>query len=369
LAAAKIGREMDHDKDVAAMNVAVFLPNWIGDVVMAGPALRALRSHFGKQATLLGVMRPYVADVLEGTNWLDEQLFYDPKSRDAALHGWPLVRRLRAQRLDLAVLLTNSLRTGLLAWFAGARRRVGYVRYGRGMLLTDRLQPPSADGQRINHPMVDYYLKLASAVGCPEESPQLELSTTVADERAADLIWKKFKLRPASRVVVFNSSGAFGAAKLWPPEHFAELARIVATRLDHDVLVICGPSERQIAADVVRRAAHPLVVSLADEPLSIGLSKSCIRRSRLLVTTDSGPRHFAVAFGVPVIGLYGPTSPIWGENPTAKGVDLHLELECFACMQRVCPLGHHRCMQELSPERVFQAVAAELAPQRESTAA
>ena len=352
------------------MRIGVFLPNWIGDVVMAGPALRALRRSFAPPHALVGVMRPYVADVLAGTDWLDEQLYYDPRSRDASLRSLSLVRSLRSQRLDLAVLLTNSLRSAAIAWASGARRRAGYVRYHRGLLLTDRLQPPTAGGMLIEHPMVDYYLELAYRVGCPPESPRLELATRVEDERAADLVWRKFKLQDPRRVVVFNSSGAFGAAKLWPPEHFGQLARRVASQLDYDVLVICGPSERQIAAEVVKHAGHPRVCSLANEPLSIGLSKACVRRARLMVTTDSGPRHFAVAFGVPVIGLFGPTPPVWGDNPTARAVHLHLDqLDCFGCHERICPFGHHRCMRDLSPDRVYQAVAAELGRSRESTAA
>jgi heptosyltransferase-2 len=384
------------------VKLGVFLPNWIGDVTMAGPTLRALRQHFGCQATLIGILRPYVADVLAGTGWLDEQWFYDPKSREPLLRGWALVRRMRRRKLDLAVLLTNSFRTAALAYLGGARQRIGYVRYARGPLLTHGLPvemaaqssrhtpcavrfgpfrgrasealadvadgtrsvPPARFGSKqVPCPTVDYYLKLAYAAGCPPQSPRLELAITAEDEQAASLVWKRLGLGP--HVVVFNSSGAYGAAKLWPPEYFADLARRVADQLDHHVLVLCGPGERQIAAEIVRRAEHRRVVSLAEEPLGIGLSKACIRRGRLLVTTDSGPRHFAIAFNVPVVGLYGPTPPIWGANPTAREICLHQELDCFGCHRRACPLGHHRCMRDLSVDRVFRAVVSQLhQPQR-----
>lgn len=350
------------------MKLGIFLPNWIGDVVMATPAIRALRQLVGRSVPMVGVMRPYVADVLAGTSWLDEQLFYDPHSRERALGTWQLIRRLREARLDAVVLLTNSLRTGLLAWASGAPRRVGYVRYGRRCLLTDRLMPPQKDGRPIPHAMVDYYLGLAYALGCPPESPRLELATSQLDERSADLVWARLRLS-ANQVVAFNCSGAYGAAKLWPTGHFAELARRVAVQLGHDVLVLCGPSERETAAEIVRQARHPRVVSLAEEPLSIGLSKACIRRSRLLVSTDSGPRHIAIAFSVPVVGLYGPTLPIWGANSAAREVSLSTNIDCLGCARRTCPLGHHRCMSELSVDRVYSAVAAELQPRRESFAA
>ncbi len=341
------------------MNLGVFLPNWIGDVVMATPCLRALRRHLGPRARIVGVMRPSVADVLGGTHWLDEQVFYDPHAKAAELHGWRFVRRLRQERFDMMVLLSNSLRTGLLAALSGARERVGYARYGRGPLLTNKLQPPRQGGRLIRHPMVDYYLELAYAIGCSREDRQLELGTTPDDELAADSVWRQFGLRDG-RVVVLNSSGAFGAAKLWPVEYSAQLGRRVAEELGLDVLVLCGPSERESARQIVQVAGHPRVVSLADQPLSIGLSKACVRRSRLMVTTDSGPRHFAVAFGVPLVTLFGPTPPIWGQNPSANEDRLSVPLDCLGCHARTCPLQHHRCMRDLSVDMVYQAVARHL---------
>jgi lipopolysaccharide heptosyltransferase II len=341
------------------MNLGVFLPNWIGDVVMATPCLRALRRHLGPLARIVGIMRPGVADVLDGTRWLDEQLIHDPQAKTAGLRGWRFVRRLRQERFDMLLLLSNSLRTGLLAAIGGAGERIGYVRYGRGPLLTGKLPPPRRDGRLVRHPMVNYYLELAYAVGCPREEPRLELATTPGDELAADSAWRQLGLRDG-RVIVLNSSGAFGAAKLWPVEYSAGLGRRAAEELDHDVLVLCGPNERESARQIVRMAGHPRVVSLADQPLGIGLSKACVRRSRLMVTTDSGPRHFAVAFGVPLVTLFGPTPPIWGQNPLANEVRLSVPLECLGCHARTCPLRHHRCMRDLSVDVVHQAVARHL---------
>ncbi len=162
------------------MNIGVFLPNWVGDVVMATPTLRALRRHFAPPDRLIGIMRPYLAEVLAGKHWFDEQLYYDPRSRAATLRGWRFVRRLRQARLSTVVLLTNSLRTGWLAYTSGAAERIGYVRYGRGLLLNRKLYPPR-DGRRLRPtPAVDYYLDLAYALGCPGEDTHLELATLAA---------------------------------------------------------------------------------------------------------------------------------------------------------------------------------------------
>lgn len=351
------------------MNIGVFLPNWVGDVAMATPTLRALRQHFASPDRVVGIMRPYVADVLAGTDWLDETLLYDPRSRDSARRGWRFVRRLRRAKLSTVVLLTNSLRTGWLAYLSGAVERIGYVRYGRGPLLNRKLYPPR-EGRRLRPtPAVDYYLDLAYALGCPAESPRMELATLPADEQAADAVWAKLRLPKNERVIVFNSSGAYGAAKLWPAEYFAELARRVANAEGRRVLVICGPNEREIAREIVYRASDPRVVSLADENLSIGLSKACVRRAELLVTTDSGPRHFAAAFDVPVITLFGPTHIAWSETHYAGAVHLQREVPCGPCQQRVCPLVHHRCMRELSVDQVHASVASLLHARRPALAA
>lgn len=338
------------------MTIGIFLPNWLGDVTMATPALRAMRRHFGPQTRLVGIMRPYLAQVLDGTDWLDEQWYYDPRAKQPELRFRAFARRMRRERWDAAVLLTNSLRTALLAWLGGARRRVGYARYGRSLLLTQRLHL-LRDGWRVRpSPMVDCYLKLAEAMGCPPESPRLELATTAVDEESAEGVWQRLDLRRDGRVVLLNSSGAFGAAKLWPVEHFGQLARLIVDRLDHDVLVLCGPKEREIARAIVSQADHLRVMSMAEQPMDLGTSKACIRRGRLMVSTDSGPRHVAAALGRPVITLFGPMLPVWSENPTQQAVNLVLDLACIGCGKRVCPLAHHDCMRKLSVSQVYSEV-------------
>jgi heptosyltransferase-2 len=334
------------------MKLAVFLPNWVGDAVMATPALRALREHFAG-AHLVGVLRPYVAGVLEGAPWLDSLVLLD---REPLGRTWPAAAaRLRRHRPDLAVLFTNSFRTALVAWLGGCRRRVGYVRYGRGRLLTDRLQPLRDDhGQRVPSPVIDAYNLLAEHVGCPRPSHRMELFTTTRDEAAADRVWQQAPFDQHPEVICLNPGAAFGAAKHWPAEHFAALARDLVDRRGSGVLVLCGPSERDLARQIVSLTRRPGVYSLAEVPVSLGLTKACVRRCALLVTTDSGPRHFAAAFGRPVVTLFGPTHIAWTETYYAGAVHLQKRVPCGPCQQRVCPLDH-RCMTGLTPAEVYAA--------------
>jgi heptosyltransferase-2 len=337
------------------MKVVIFCPNMIGDTVMATPAFRALRRGLAG-ATILGVIRPQSAPTLDGAPWFDGLIGLDHKARDPRVRTWAVLRRLRAERADLAVLFPNSIRTGLLAWLAAIPRRVGYDRGGRRLLLTDRLSYPSGrDGRRVPTPIVESYLALARHLGCPVDSVRPELFTTAADESRADGAWTALGLSRDEPVVCINTGGAYGPAKNWPPEYFGRLARRIAEDDGRPVLFVCGPSERSTVRAIVASAAHPRVVSLAGFDLSIGLTKASIRRSSLLITTDSGPRHFATAFGVPVLTLFGPTHVAWTRTYHPQALHIHHPVDCGPCQKPVCPLGHHRCMRELTPEAVYQA--------------
>jgi len=221
-------------------------------------------------------------------------------------------------------------------------------------LLTDRLDPPrDSSGRLLPTPAVEYYLRLVRHVGGQVDSIQLELFTTEADEDAADRVWRDLDLASKRPVVCLNTGGAFGPAKNWPAESFAALARRLAGEAGLDVLFVCGPAERDTVRVIASLAAHARVRTLAEQPLSIGLTKACVRRSALLITTDSGPRHFAAAFRVPVVSLFGPTHIAWTRTYHPLAVHVQQPVPCGPCQQRICPEGHHRCMRDLTPTAVY----------------
>ncbi len=331
------------------MRIGVFLPNWIGDVVMATPALRAVRTRFGDQATLVGVMRPYVSDVLAGADLLDQSVEYD---RSSWVDMGRLVTQLRQIRLDALLLFTNSLTTGVLARLTGCPRRIGFAMHGRGWMLTDRLRPARDGRRRVPRSAVDHYLDVVAVLGCYTQDRRPRLATTVEEERLADRLWQRFGWISSDRVVVLNTGGAYGAAKTWPPEHFANLSHQLIGERDVKVLLLTGPAERDAVRNICRYVGDSRVQSLADQPLSIGLSKACVRRSCLMVTTDSGPRHFAAAFGLPAVTLFGPTDPRWSANYNPISTDLYRDMACRPCGERTCPLEHHGCMRKLTVKQV-----------------
>ena len=346
--------------------ILISIPNWVGDVAMATPALRAIRQRFSS-ARIVHLERAYVADVLAGTAFADDVVFWPGRGAGPACTSstWDLVRRFRRERFDLAVLLTNSFRSALLAWLVGAKTRVGYARDGRGWLMTDRLAPSrSTDGRRPGRgrahgryapvPALDYYNDIARHLGCDEVSDRLELATLPEDEDAVDR--RIGAIDPGRPLVVLNPGANYGSAKCWPAEYFAELADALADRYDARVVASLSPTEKEIAARLSAAAKRPIEV-FVDPPLGLGPLKALIRRCNLLVTNDTGPRHFAAAFDVPVVTVFGSSDPAWTDTRFARERIAMLTLECQPCMERVCPLKHHNCMKQLTPAMVLDNVA------------
>lgn len=342
------------------MKVGIVLPNWIGDVVMATPTLRSLRRHFGPNAHLIGVMRPYVQRVLEGTDWLDQVILYDRRATNRSHRLWGVARQLRAERLDHLVLLPNSVSSAWLGWLSGARQRWGHASFGRTWMLNQRVPMDRHQEPGRLRSTVDHYLMVAAALGCPPEPKRLELATGAADERVAQEIWDRLGLQQAGRIVLLNTGGAFGPAKDWPHEYWIGLAQRIVDHHVAAVLVLCGPKEREAVRAIAIGARRRNVFSMADEDLSLGVAKACIRRADLMVTTDSGPRHIAAAFSIATVSLFGPIDPAIGYNYHADDVMLYANVPCRPCGKPVCPLGHHACMKELTVDQVYRSVKEKL---------
>lgn len=337
------------------MRLGVLLPNWVGDVAMATPALRAIRQHCPTDR-IIGIARPYLVSLLEGTPWLDAILPWEHKGRGRFGRTWKFLRRLRAEKLDHLILLRASLSAGLLARFSGAKKITAYSRRGLSWLVNNPVPPLHHGRASVPVSAVDDYLHLVGTLGFKTESRQLELATTPANESAADAVWKRLALPPGDRVMLLNTGGAFGEAKHWPSEYCVSLALRAADEFGLTTLVICGPQERNSALAIEMAARHPQVKSLAKEDVSFGTTKAIIRRSRLLVTTDSGPRHIASALQTPTVALFGPIDARWSRNYQPQSIELSIPLDCAPCGQRTCPLGHHRCMRDLTVDQVLKAV-------------
>lgn len=322
-------------------------PNWAGDVVMATPGLRALRA--GRPGAHVAVhVKPALAPLLAGAPWVDELIPLASADRGAAA----LVREgvgLRGRRFELGLCLPDSFSSALLMRCAGVDRVVGYDTQGRRLLLDVAVSPPAGLVPREQH-----VLGLVAAAGCPARGTRLELFVGEVEERDAARALATAGIGDAEPLALLAPGASYGPAKLWPTDRFAVVGDALAAA-GARVAVIGAAAEAPLAAAVAAAMRAP--AALLAGRVDLGASKAIVRRARVLVCNDAGARHVAVAFGVPVVALFGPTSlakTAWNlERVRAFAADV----ECRPCYQRVCPIDH-RCMTRLAPEPVAAAAVA-----------
>ena len=354
--------------------ILVVQPSWVGDAVMATPTLRAIRERY-PDAHIAYMMKRYVKPLYTGQPWADQLITYrSGKTRKRAGKGlFDLARRLRGAKFDLAILLPNSFQTALVCKMANIPRVVGYERDGRGFLLSDKLLPRKEKGKFVPTPIVKYYMGLAHYLGSQARDLSLKLFVTDSERREAVEVLEQAGLprdveHPAASgkppLILLNPGAQFGVAKCWPAEYFAALADRMIDELSATILISGAPRERRIIEAIYRSMRHP-PVDLLSKGATLGTLKEIVRRCDLMITNDTGPRHIAAAFDVPVITLFGPTHPEWTEINFARERKLAVKVFCGPCQKKTCPLDH-RCMTRLTPAMVFDA-ALSMLPQARQT--
>jgi heptosyltransferase-2 len=331
------------------MTLAVALPNWVGDAVMATPALRALRAHLPGER-IVGVLRPYVRPVLDPNPWIDAYIEMGKTTADL----WRAAGELRREHASAGILLPNSLRSALVFWMGGVGRRIGYARSGRRVFLTDALDAPREGGRFVPSPMITYYLRLAEVLGAKADDLRMELFTSEADEAAAAAAYKAAGLDPA-RTLLLCPGYAFGPSKGWPVEHWAALVRGARERFGLQAAILCSPKEAAIAEAISQAAGG--CAALHDKGVTLASSRAVVRRARAMVAIDSGLRHYAAAMGRPVVALFGPTHIEWTETWYPKEVRLQAAVPCGPCQEPVCPTGTTDCMWKIKPDEALDALA------------
>lgn len=339
--------------------ILVFLPNWVGDVVMATPALRAMRLHFD-QAKIIYIGRRVALDTLAGTTWADGTIC-ESSNTSGVLDLARMAMQVRRERFDLAVLLPNSFRAALLARIGNATRRAGYDRDARGWLLTDKLEPVRQGSRFAPVPTIEYYNTLVKMLGVPEPTWQMELPVAPADDQAAADIFadaQRHAHQPQTGpIVMLNPGASFGPSKLWAPKKYAALADELARLRNAQIIINAAPSEKQIAQAVADAMTHPPLINFAHRDNSLGLLKGLLRRCDLLVTNDTGARHFAAAMGTAVVTIFGSTDPTWARLDYPKERTVRAGAPCSPCQRKVCsqPPGpaFHQCMEKVSVEEVL----------------
>jgi heptosyltransferase-2 len=329
------------------MRIVVRVPNWIGDVMFALPALESLQENYpGAEIWLAGA--PWVRDLLAGLAWGERTFQLDPTKGIGGLRA--AARDVRERGFDLGLLLTNSFGSALLFALAKIPERWGYKRDGRGLLLTKAL-PAEASDPPLH--MVGYYLRLLEGLGLRTVPPEIRLSVTDGEcERArADL--GALGISSGRPLVILNPGAAYGPAKRWPAARFAELGRLFQERRGADIAVTGAASDTGLAAEI-GAALTRKPADLTGRTTLRGLL-GVMSRAAVVVTNDTGPMHMANALRVPVVGVFGPTDPRATAPFHPPAAVLKKDgVPCWPCFYRECPYDH-RCMTAVTAEEAFAA--------------
>jgi heptosyltransferase-2 len=319
------------------VKILVRATNWIGDAVMSLPALRALRERYpAAEITILA--KPWVAAL------------YDSSYRVKTLPSrWSTPLSLRREYFDLAVVFPNSFESAAQVFLTGAKRRIGYARDGRSLLLTDAIPVPQP-GEIPRHERF-YYLELLRRAGIIDTLPQdPEIRLDRADEarlRGENLFRTKGIACP---VIGISPGAAFGTAKRWLPERFAEAASQLSARMNASIAVFGSAGEKSLCDRVASACGGTSFAGQTTLREFIDMTAAC----SMFLTNDSGAMHIAAALGVPSVTVFGPTDET-GTAPCGTHARIVREpVDCAPCKLRECPIDH-RCMTRVSVEKVVKA--------------
>jgi heptosyltransferase-2 len=336
------------------MKTLVRAPNWVGDAVMAIPALEAIRrSRAGAEIVILA--RPAVVDTYRHQPFADRVIEFDYQGRH---RGWlgraRLIDELRREKFSVAVLLQNAFEAAWLAWCARIPERVGYARDGRSPLLTKPIQVPAA-GEIPRHES-HYYLELLRRAGWIEARGDLEPVRLHVSDSARESMEEKLNAAGSRRGAwrcAIAPGASYGAAKCWLPERFAALADRLISECGADVILFGTSGEREIAQSICS-AMKGRAISLVGQTTMRDLP-ALLSACSVFVGNDSGAMHVAAAVGLPVVGIFGPTDSE-GTRPVTREFTLIREtVSCSPCFLRRCPVDH-RCMTRIEVGSVFSAV-------------
>ena len=321
---------------------------------MATSTFRSLKEVFPNTPITL-FTKSSLSQLGRGAKWCDTIFQYDRHRLHRGFWGWSrLWKWLRSQKFDLVLVLPNSFRSGLIGKLSGARYRVGYDRPGGIVLLSHRIKRLKDGKKFLPVYMGHYYGKLLDSFLSERVQQSLDLPLLEDEDQFARKYWHKVNPEKSPFKIAIAPGASFGSSKLWPTSHFAKLIDLLVTEYDPKILLIPGPGEENIADKIKSQSRSPLSI-LPPKQGKLGVLKSFLAQSDLLICNDSGARHIAHTFGVKTIVLMGPTDPRHSENPSAPYQVLKNTVPCAPCHLKRCPFEHHACMTGINPIQAFQA--------------
>jgi heptosyltransferase-2 len=344
------------------MKLLIRATNWLGDAIIALPALQVVRNKFpSAQISILAL--PYVSDIYRGQGVADELIPYDRSGEHKGIGGKEkLANVLRSKKFDTALLLQNAFDAAWIAWRAGIPERIGYDRDARGFLLTKAVPVPRA-GEIPAHERY-YYLELVKRAGWINALPEiLEISLRVSedDSRQAESKLQGCGSQAAAIRIAVGAGASYGSAKCWPPERFARAINQLVKERKADVLLFGTPAEAEVSAEIRAGLDQPAVDLTGKTEISE--LPALLSRCTVFLGNDSGAMHVAAAVGLPIVAVFGPTDPKGTAPVTPRCTIVQEKPYCSPCFLRRCPTDH-RCMTVIAPDRVSDGILKELAEVR-----
>jgi heptosyltransferase-2 len=330
--------------------ILIRCPNWVGDIVMATPFLDCIRENF-PHARITGIIGKNAQGIVRDGPWFDEFITCEDKTFAGMRR---MIKKIRALKAQAAILLPNSIRSVLPIWLGKVKSIYGYRRNGRGIFLTGGPKPLRSGMKTTPIPTQEYYLDICRWLDLKLPQvlrPRLFIGQPL--QQRADEILGHYGIRDEDTVIGFNPGANFGSSKCWPPEHFALAAELFAQKKGVKILLLTGPGEDKIADAIISKTRVSIICPSRDQ-INLELLKPIIKRCNLLVTNDTGPRHYAVALDVPVVVIMGPTDPRYTSANLEKTRVIRTNADCSPCHKKICPTDHC-CMRQITPRMVFEA--------------
>lgn len=337
----------------APRRILIKAVNWLGDLVMSIPAMRAVRRAF-PDAHLAVLVKQDLAGFFDGAAWLDEVIAYAVARGIRGLGDRRrIVAEIRSRRFDLAILMPNSFDSALWVLAAGVPRRAGFIADLRGPMLTHKasLTRDAREGHQVNQ----WLAMIRETLGIRGDAADFAIAAH-EPHLARMREWLAAKRRPAGvPLVTMAPAAAYGPAKEWPAEKFAALIDRLAQRSGAQCVLAGAPSERARCEQVAALSRAGAIVAAGET--GIGELIALLSLSNAFVGNDSGAMHLAGALGIPAVAVFGSTNPLrTGPLGPRTRVIWH-RIECSPCLARTCRFGHYNCLGQVEPEEVLDALA------------
>lgn len=323
-------------------------PSWVGDMVMAQSLLKLLAAR--RPDTPIDMLAPqWSLPIIERMPEVRQGIVMPTRHAEIGIgKRFRVARQLRDNDYQQAIVLPRSLKAALVPWFAGISRRTGYRGEMRYLLIND-VRP-------FDKAVLNQTVKRFCSLGLDPgevlaEIPNPALSVSSENQ---ERVMDRLGLHTNKRVIAMMPGAEFGPAKCWPVEYFAELAAALVAK-DFAVWVLGSASDHKAGAEISQTSGAQNLCGQTQLADVVDLAAAC----EACVSNDSGLMHIAAAVGVKVIGIYGSTSPEFTPPLTDNRVLHYLQLECSPCFQRECPLGHLRCLRDITPTVVEKSIVSD----------